>query len=92
MSSRSISATDAARNFADVVNRVRYRGEEFLIEKGGEPVARLGPVSLPRSAGTVRDLVRLVERLGSDPEFAKQLDEIIAQDNQPLRPENPWER
>lgn len=89
---QNISATDAARSFADVVNRVRYRGEEFLIEKGGVPVARLGPVGLPRSAGTVRDLVRLVEKLGSDPGFADQLDEIIAQDNQPLGSQNPWER
>jgi prevent-host-death family protein len=83
MSARSISVTDASRNLADVVNRVRYRGEEFLIEKGGEPVARLGPVGQPRSVGTIRDLVELIEKLGPDPGFADHLDEIIARDNRP---------
>ncbi len=92
MSSRTISATDAARNFADVVNRVRYRGEEFVIEKGGEAVARLSPIGVPRAAGTVGDLMRLVEALGGDSGFADQLDEIIARDNQILGPETPWER
>jgi len=91
MSAR-ISATDMARNFADVVNRVRYRGEEFLIEKGGEAVARLGPLEAPPPLGTLRDLVRLVEKLGPDPGFADQLEEIIRQDNQHLASDDPWQR
>jgi prevent-host-death family protein len=89
--SRTLSATEVARNFADVVNRVRYRGEEFMIEKGGEPVARLSPVSAVQPTGTVGDLLRLAEKLGTDPAFADELDEIIRQDNQPLGLPNPWE-
>ena len=43
MSSKSISVTEAARNFADCVNRVRYQGTTFVLQKNGVPVARLVP-------------------------------------------------
>ena len=39
-----ISATQAARTFSDLLNRVRYRGEEFIVERGGEPVCIISPV------------------------------------------------
>jgi hypothetical protein len=40
-----ISATEAARTFSDILNRVRYRGEAFVVERGGEPVCRISPVA-----------------------------------------------
>jgi prevent-host-death family protein len=92
MGARKVSATEIARNFSDLVNRVRYRGEEFLIEKGGETVARLVPVESPHPLGTVRDIVRLVEKLGADPAFSDELDAIIRQDNQPTASGDPWQR
>ncbi|HKH98152.1 MAG TPA: type II toxin-antitoxin system prevent-host-death family antitoxin [Candidatus Sulfotelmatobacter sp.] len=39
----SISVTEAARNFADCVNRVRYQNVTFVLLKNGTPVARLVP-------------------------------------------------
>lgn len=36
---QKISATKARDNFADLLNRIQYRGEEFIIEKQGKPVA-----------------------------------------------------
>lgn len=38
-----ISVTDAARNFADCVNRARYQNITFVLLKNGTPVARLVP-------------------------------------------------
>jgi antitoxin (DNA-binding transcriptional repressor) of toxin-antitoxin stability system len=38
-----ISVTDAARNFADCVNRVHYQNMTFVLLKNGSPVARLVP-------------------------------------------------
>jgi prevent-host-death family protein len=38
-----ISVTEAARNFADCVNRVRYQNMSFVLVKNGTPVARLVP-------------------------------------------------
>jgi prevent-host-death family protein len=44
MRSESISVTEAARNFADCINRVRYQGAQFVLEKNGVAVARIVPV------------------------------------------------
>ena len=38
-----ISVTEAARNFADCVNRVRYQNVSFVLLKNGTPVARIVP-------------------------------------------------
>lgn len=72
----SASVTDVIRNFADYINRVVYRGERFLLIRGGKPVAELGPVPV----GTrVRELPELLESLprltSSDADaFLKDLD------------------
>jgi prevent-host-death family protein len=43
MEKTSISVTEAARNFAECVNRVRYQNMTFVLLKNGTPVARLVP-------------------------------------------------
>jgi prevent-host-death family protein len=43
METVSISVTEASRNFADCVNRARYQGTTFILEKNGKPVARIVP-------------------------------------------------
>ncbi len=45
MKERPISVTEASRNFAECINRVRYQGLSFLLVKNGEPVARLVPAT-----------------------------------------------
>jgi prevent-host-death family protein len=47
MRKTSISVTEAARNFADCVNRVRYQNMTFVLLKNGTPVARLVPENKP---------------------------------------------
>jgi antitoxin (DNA-binding transcriptional repressor) of toxin-antitoxin stability system len=44
MDETHISVTLAARNFSECINRVRYQGVSFLLEKNGVPVARIIPV------------------------------------------------
>jgi prevent-host-death family protein len=43
MKTTPISVTEAARNFADCVNRVRYQNVSYVLLKNGIPVARLVP-------------------------------------------------
>lgn len=43
MKDKAISVTEAARNFADCVNRVHYQKVHFILLKNGEPLARLCP-------------------------------------------------
>jgi antitoxin (DNA-binding transcriptional repressor) of toxin-antitoxin stability system len=39
----TISVTEAARNFAECVNRAHYQNVTFVLLKNGAPVARLTP-------------------------------------------------
>jgi antitoxin (DNA-binding transcriptional repressor) of toxin-antitoxin stability system len=45
MKKKSITVTEAARNFADCVNRAHYQNVTFVLLKNGEPFARLMPDS-----------------------------------------------
>ena len=49
-----ITVTEAARNFADCVNRARYQNMTFVLVKNGKAVARLVPEYEKRCSG--RDL------------------------------------
>lgn len=82
-----ISATELARSLGDVLGRVRYRGDSFVIERNGAPVARLGPIP-GGSPGTVREAVRAWREAGErDEAFADALEQVGSAD-QP--PEDPW--
>jgi antitoxin (DNA-binding transcriptional repressor) of toxin-antitoxin stability system len=43
MKTTTISVTEAARNFADCVNRAHYQNVTFVLLRNGSPVARLVP-------------------------------------------------
>jgi antitoxin (DNA-binding transcriptional repressor) of toxin-antitoxin stability system len=43
MKTETISVTEAARNFAECVNRAHYQNTTFVLLKNGSPVARLVP-------------------------------------------------
>lgn len=85
---RHITATEAARNLSDVLNRVRYGGESFVIVRNGEEVGVLVPLSTgpPR---TLAELVQLVEAAGfPDDRFAADLEAVRRE--APALPEAPW--
>ncbi len=78
---RRISATDLARTFGDVLGRVRYRRDSFVIEREGDAVARLVP--LPGEAGgSVREAIAAWHSGGEpDPEFAEVLEKVRGADS-----------
>ncbi len=51
-----LTVTEAARNFADVVNRAYYRHEGTLLMRGREAVARISPVGPDVKTG--RDIAK----------------------------------
>jgi prevent-host-death family protein len=82
-----ISATEAARSFSDILNRVRYRGETFVIERRGEPICEI----VPAKVSTVSDFVRLIRSIPKpDDEYLDTLEEIRR--TQPRVAPSPWER
>lgn len=63
-----ISATDAARNFSDLLNRVRYQGSRFAITRGTEVIAQIAPAK-PSRAAKLADLdARFAEMVKLDDE------------------------
>ena len=84
-----VQATELARSLSDILNRVRYRGERFVIERNGQPVAHLGPAEQP-SGPTLGDLVRILERLPPlDEDFAADVEAL--QSSQPKIELPPWD-
>ncbi len=81
-----ISATEAARRFSDLLNRVRNQREEFVIERGRQPVCRMVPAKPPRFTGA--DLTRLLRSIPKpDRGYWDVLEEITK--NQPLVQKSP---
>lgn len=81
-----VSATWAARNLSDLINRVRYRSEEFLIERGGEPVCKLVP-AVPVCTGQKLGAV-LAQLTKPDREYWDAVEEATTR--QPELPAKPW--
>ncbi len=55
-----ISVTEAARNFADCVNRAHYQNVTFVLVKNGAPFARLTPDE--EKVCTGRDLAEALDK------------------------------
>ena len=71
-----ISATELARRLGDVLGRVRYLGHSFIVERNGDPVARLVPVP-GVAGGSVREaLAAWRSGRDADPGFADVLERV----------------
>jgi len=82
-----ISATELARRLGDVLGRVRYRGDSFVVERNGAPVARVIPI-VESSPATLADAVAAWRSAGgAEAAFANDLERIGALDRPP---EDPW--
>ena len=82
-----ITATELARRLGDVLGRIRYRGDTFLVERNGVPVARLLPAAESRPP-TLGDALAAWRAAGeADPEFAEALERVGAADR---APGDPW--
>ena len=82
-----ISATELARKLGDVLGKVRYRREAFVVERNGEPVARLGPLPSGRGASLAEGLRAWRSAAPPDPALADDLERVNAADRPPR---NPW--
>lgn len=86
------TVTDVLRNFSDYINRVAYRGERFVLIRGGKPVAELSPVPAGTRMGDLPSLFDSLPSLSEDEAraFAEDLDR--ARDELgPAAGEDPWE-
>jgi prevent-host-death family protein len=83
-----ISATELGRHLSDILNRVRYRHERFVVERNGEAIATLAPVV--RSDFTFEDFIELLKRAPRpDDQFAGDLEAVQAEQPPASMPEWP---
>ena len=85
---RTVTATEAARRFAALVDEVRRTGRAVLVTQHGRPLCRIAPPPGPES--TVESLI---EALASgprvDPDFLEAVETITRA--QPRLPRSPWD-
>lgn len=85
------SVTEVARNFADYINRVAFRGERFILMRGGRPVAELRPVPAGLRLGDLPALLASLPRLGPEEAAAFDADLAAARDEMASFPDrDPW--
>jgi len=91
---KTIKATEAVRHFSDLLNTIKFKGNYYIILRGGKPIASIGPVKVAQeehTLGELKSLLKKIPRLGEEADaFEKDLKEIIRK--QPLLPgETEWE-
>jgi prevent-host-death family protein len=86
-----VSATEAAKNFGRLVDRVREEHVTYVIERGGKPVARIAPIE--RATFTIADFKRLMASLPrlEDP-YLRAVEHAVVRHSRPRVRRNPWER
>jgi antitoxin (DNA-binding transcriptional repressor) of toxin-antitoxin stability system len=67
-----VTATDAARNFADLLDAIEHRGESFTIVRRGRAIAQLEPTRRGRGA----DAKALLGRHRPDRNWKGELEEL----------------
>jgi antitoxin (DNA-binding transcriptional repressor) of toxin-antitoxin stability system len=93
MSAKKLTVTEVARNFSEILGRVRFKGERFILLKGGKPVAELRPAKGPAHL-RLKDLPEVLAalpHLGADDadRFARDLESARVAVG--LAPAAPWE-
>jgi antitoxin (DNA-binding transcriptional repressor) of toxin-antitoxin stability system len=72
----TISAASLAKNLSSVLNRVKNRGERFVVERHGERVATIVPATPPATV-TLGDFLALLRQLPPpDDDFARDVDAL----------------
>ena len=77
----TIRATELARNLGDVLSKVRYRRDSFVIKRNRTPVARVVPVAPDADEATLGEaLAAWCASASGDREFADDLEAVAASD------------
>jgi antitoxin (DNA-binding transcriptional repressor) of toxin-antitoxin stability system len=90
---QTITVTDAVRNFSELLDSIRYRGERYTILKGGKPAATIGPAAgsvKERKLSDLKEIMRNLPRLEDDGDaFARDIAQAIMV-QPPVGEGKPW--
>jgi prevent-host-death family protein len=89
MKKTTITVTEASRNFAHCLNRVRYQNMNFVLMKNGKPFARIVPEN--EKVCTGGDLAAALGATKLSAEEARAWSNDLAKARKTLKnPENKW--
>lgn len=80
-----ISATDASKRFADMLDAVEHRGETFTVGRRGRAIATIAPAHRM----TLGELRQFLNANPPDPEWAEELEDLRRFIG-PVRTADPW--
>lgn len=85
----SVSATEAAKNFGELVDRVRDAGVAYVVERKGRPIAQIAPIAT--QSRTLADLADWLaaERPAPD-DFTAAVKTHVRSANRRRVPRAPW--
>ena len=85
----AISSTEAVRNFSELLNNIKYRGDRYTVIRGGKPAASLAPLEPVRSSATLADLREIFSTLPNLDSIDKKFeaDVLGSARSQPAMPE-----
>lgn len=58
-----IPATEARNRFFEILDLVRYKGEEVIIEKDGKPAAKVSPMPAAKSPEEIKRILADVRKV-----------------------------
>ena len=89
-----ITATQAVRDFSELLSTIKFKGDHYIIQRNGKPIASMQPIESAKNLKTLKELKLLIKQL---PRLDDEL-EVFAADireiwkNQPPLPEDSvWE-
>jgi hypothetical protein len=82
-----ITATELARKLGDILGKIRFRSDSFVVERNGEAIARISPVAGSLAGSLGEGLRAWQEAAPADPRFAEDLESVNRADR---APRNPW--
>ena len=82
-----ITATELARKLGDILGKIRYRSDSFVVERNGEAIARITPVAGRLGASLGDGFRAWREAAPADTRFADDLESVNRADR---APRNPW--
>jgi len=85
----TVTATDAAKNFGALVDRVRDGGVALTVERKGRPIARISPVTT-RSC-TLGDLAEWFKGRRPQPDYAAAVEAHVKAANRLRVPAARWQ-
>lgn len=66
-----ISVAEAERSFSEVLDRIRDKGESFVVERDGMPVCEMKPTVRWKTAAEMIEIFRSLPK--TDPQFADDI-------------------